>query len=212
MTMNARRLLLPFRIRHAPAGLPRDQRGAAVVEFALVAPVLLILIMGIMDTGFQLYTRSILAGEMQKAGRDSTLETGSSDATTIDARVRAAVQNIAPGATVQFTRKSYRTFSDAAAAQAESYTDTDGDGTCDHGEPFEDANNNGTWDQDGGQTGQGGAKDAVVYTAVVNYPRLFPIMELVGVPATVTMTATTVLRNQPYSDQDLSAPTTGNCP
>lgn len=191
--------------------LTRDERGSTIVEFAIVLPVLMILIMGAMDTGFQLYTRAILAGEMQKAGRDSSLEDGTSNATTLNDRVRSAVHNIMPDATVTFTRKSYRTFSDAAAAQAEDYTDTDGDGTCDNGEPFEDANNNGTWDADGGNTGQGGAKDAVVYTATAVYPRMFPIAKLIGISDRVTLTSSTVLRNQPYSDQDLSAATTGHC-
>ena len=193
------------------AGLTRDERGATIVEFAIVLPILMILIMGAMDTGFQLYTRAVLAGEMQKAGRDSSLENGSTNATALDDQVKNAVLTISPDATITFTRKSYRTFSDAAAAQAEDFTDTDGDGTCDNGEPFEDANNNGTWDADGGDTGQGGAKDAVVYTATAVYPRMFPIAKLVGISDTVTLTSSTVLRNQPYSDQDLSAPTTGNC-
>lgn len=191
--------------------LGRDERGATIVEFAVVAPVLMILIMGAMDTGYQLYTRAILSGEMQKAGRDSGLETGTTNAATLDARVESAVLNIAPEAEITFSRKSYRTFSDAAAAQAESFTDTDGNGTCANGEPYEDANNNGNWDADGGNTGQGGAKDAVIYTARVVYPRMFPVTKLIGLPDTVTLTTSTVLRNQPFSDQDLSAATARNC-
>lgn len=192
-------------------GLRRDEQGAALVEFAIVLPVLLALLLGALDAGYQLYTRSVLQGEMQKAGRDSTLETSPNRTSIIDDRVTAAVKKVAPNAELFFSRKSYRTFSDAAAAQAEEYTDTNDNGTCDNGEPFEDANNNGRWDDDGGNDGQGGAKDAVVYTATVDYPRLFPLARLIGLPPTVEISATTVLRNQPYTDQDETEPSAGNC-
>ena len=51
---------------------------------------------------------------------------------------------------------------------------------------------------------------AVLYTAVVSYPRLFPMYGLVGMSNTVTLRAATVLRNQPFDEQDRSTET-GNC-
>ena len=58
------------RLRHA---LARDTRGAAVIEFALCAPVLLIGMMGLFDMGHNMYTASIIQGAVQKAARDSTI-------------------------------------------------------------------------------------------------------------------------------------------
>lgn len=197
--------------RGISGNLKNDQSGVTLVEFAFVAPVLFVLLMGTLDLGHQLYTRAVLAGEMQKAGRDSSLETGTAQATALDTKVRTAVQNVAQNATVSFTRNSFRDFSDASASEPENWTDTNADGTCNAGEPYEDANNNNVWDADGGNDGQGGAKDAVVYTATVSYPRLFPMAGLAGLPDTVTLEATTVLRNQPYSDQDESDATVRNC-
>lgn len=194
-----------------PRRLVRQQKGVTIVEFGFVGPVLILMVMGVLDVGHQLYARSVLAGQMQKAGRDSALETGTTNGTTLDNSVKTAVLKIASNATVTFKRKSYRTFSDASAAQAEDFTDTDGNGTCNGGEPYEDANNNSNWDADGGNSGQGGAKDVVVYTATVTYPRLFPMAGLIGLPSTVTLTSSTVLPNQPFSDQDLSAATARNC-
>ena len=80
------------------------------------------------------------------------------------------------------------------------WTDTNNNQTCDAGEQYKDVNNNGVWDADGGDA-TGGAKDRVVYTVVVTYPRLFPIASFVGLPTTTTVKATTVLENQPYADQ-----------
>ena len=54
---------------------------------------------------------------------------------------------------------------------------------------------------------------AVVYTVSVNYNRLFPIYAFIpGQSRTISMSATTVLRNQPYNaQQQAAAPVTGNC-
>ncbi|WP_447729045.1 hypothetical protein [Sphingomonas koreensis] len=88
-------------------------------------------------------------------------------------------------------------------------------GTCDGpvgstpGEPYEDTNGNNRWDSSGGNLSQGGAKDAVLYTASISYPRFFPFYNLVGGARTTKVTASTILRNQPYGDQGV--PTVRNC-
>ena len=104
-------------------------------------------------------------------------------------------------ATVTITRRYYRTFTAAANATPEAWTDTNKNGRCDAGEPYQDDNRNNTWDADGGNGGQGGAKDAVLYTVTVSYARMFPIYNLIGGSNTAKVTASTVLKNQPYGDQ-----------
>lgn len=194
--------------------LIRDEGGATIVEFGLTAPVFMLMLIGVFDVGHDLYMRSTLQGIMQKAARDSTLESAlDANATSaIDTKVRTQVLALVNGATVSFTRRFYRTFADAAAAQPENWTDTDGDGRCDNGEPYEDENANLVWDADGGNAGLGGAKDKVVYTATVSYPALLPVWRFVGGTNTKTVTATTVLANQPYGDQgSYAAPVVRNC-
>lgn len=193
----------------------RESGGATIVEFAIVVPVLLLLIIGLFDITYNLYMISALQGVVQKAARDSTLQStdpAAADA-VLDAKVTAQVQALYPSATVTPSRRFYRTYAEASAKKAETWTDTDHDGTCDHGEPFLDANNNGVWDPDGANAGQGGAKDRTVYTVTVTYPRMFPIANAMGWSKTVTLAATTVLANQPYDEQGTyTAPKTLNCP
>lgn len=207
--------------RVSPGGLRRlvaNERGITVVEFAMVAPVMGVLLLGAFDVAHTLYMRAVLQGVVQKVSRDSTLESGlaGSQQDILDARVTTQAKALANNATVTITRKWYRTFSSAAAAKFEPFTDANGNGTCDGpagltpGESYEDNNNNQHWDSTGGNTGQGGAKDAVVYTVAVSYPRFFPIYKMIGGSNTTTVTAATVLRNQPYGDQ--GAPTVRNCP
>lgn len=189
------------RVRLRPA-LSDDRRGAVLVEFAILTPVMLVMLMGLGDMLYQVYTQSILNGELQKAARDSGIEGGATNTATIDAKVQTMVKKIAPGATFTSTRKSYDTFSEVAP---EPFTDSNGNGVRDPGECFTDENGNGTWDQDPGAAGQGGASAVTVYTMTATYPRLFPVAGLLGWPTTQTVSATTLLKNQPYATQTTTA-------
>lgn len=195
-----------------PALLLRDTSGATIVEFAMVAPVLLLTIMGLLDLGYNMYTAQMLQGAIQKAARDSTIEGAATNPSQLDGIVTRAVKAIAPSATLTFGRKSYSSFSDVS--RPEDFTDQNSNGQCDNGEAFEDANQNGTWDADIGKTGFGGARDAVLYTVNVSYTRLFPITAFIpGQTKTFAMSASTVLRNQPYGASGAAkAPVQGNCP
>jgi TadE-like protein len=186
-----------------------DSSGVTLVEFAFVGPVLIVMIMGIFDMAHTQYTNALLSGALQKAGRDMTLESAGSRQAATDERVRTQVLNLLPeGATVEFERLSHFDFTDIN--EPEEFTDNNGDQICNNSEVFADANDNGQWDPNRGRQGIGGARDAVLYTAVVTYPRLFPMYELIGMPNDVTLRSTTVLRNQPFSAQDRSVDT-GNC-
>lgn len=188
--------------------LINDRAGSAVVEFALIAPVLLIVLMGVFDIGYNMWATTMLQGSLQQAARASTIEGAQNQITSIDAIISNSVHRVVPEASVTFARKSYTNFSDVGTP--EDYTDSNKDNACDNNEPYEDSNGNGTWDSDRGKIGNGGARDAVLYTVTMTYPRAFPLIELIGVPATVSTAATTVLRNQPFKKQEVSS-TVGYC-
>lgn len=176
-----------------------DTRGLTIIEFAFIAPTLLVLMMGTFDLGFRAYATSVLQGEVQKAARDATLETGSTAGTALNARVQSQVSRVISNGTWTFTRKSYSSFT--RAGQAENFTDSNGNGVRDAGECFQDENGNGNWDADVGLNGQGTSDDIVMYTASVSFPRLFPMYGLLGWSPNQTISATTTLRNQPYGTQ-----------
>lgn len=192
--------------------LARDKSGAALMEFAIVAPVLLVVLMGTFDIGHTLYVRAVVQGALQKAARDSGLESGLTSNAALDAKVASQIKAVTgTTASVTFKRRFYRTFSDAAAARPE-WTDTNSNKKCDAGEPFEDRNNNGVLDADGADNGQGGAKDSVLYTVMVSYPRMFPLNRLINLSDTTAVSGSMILANQPYGDQgSYTAPTIGYC-
>lgn len=193
-------------MRALASSLRRDCQGATFVEFALIAPVLLIAIMGAMDAAFNAYTSVVLRGAVADAARDGTIEAASTGA--LDTLITTQVHKTLPTAQFAFERTSYDSFS--VVGTPEDYDDLNSDGACNDGEPFEDANENGIWDADRGKGGNGGSRDVVEYKVTMSYDRLFPTPELIGLPAQFSVTATTLLRNQPY-DNTNTAPPTGNC-
>lgn len=202
------------RCRSNSLTIRKDESGAAVVEFGLIGVVFIATLLGFMDLAHGLYMQSVLQGAVQKSARDATLESGKAEAqqSLLDADVRDRVQQLASNATVVFSRRFFRDFTKAAQATAESYQDINGNGMCDNGEPFQDNNRNTVWDRDGGDDGQGGAKDSVVYTVRITYPRLFPMAKLIGMSDTVTVEARTVLGNQPFGEQgSYGTPIVGHC-
>lgn len=182
--------------------LLRDNRGAAIIEFAIVSPVFLIVIMGFGELSYQAYVRAVLTGAMQKAGRDSTIQGAGARSDELDQKVIAMVRTVAKNGTFSWTRKNYAQFGNIAP---EAFIDANANGIRDPGECFSDINANGIWDADPGKSGQGGAGDVAVYSVTVTYPRLFPVGAWLGWSGNQSLTATTTLKNQPYASQATTA-------
>lgn len=188
-----------------------DVGGNTLMEFAIIAPTLMLMLMGIFDLSYRAYAISILQGAVQKAGRDSTLEGGAGAMGAIDIAITNQMRRIASNVTMTFERKTFVSFT--RAGEAEEFEDrieiATGlrNGVRDAGECYFDENNNGAYDTKAtaGIDGQGGARDIVVYSAQAVYPRLFPLYGLVGSPTSQTIKATTVLRNQPFGTQAVRA-------
>ena len=201
--------------------LSGSEDGVTIIEFALLLPAFLVMLLGALDVGHTLYMQSVVQGTVQKAARDGTLETSAGNISTprdlIDEVIISQIKQLHNHAEVTISRRFYRTFTDAAAAQAEPFTDSssgpNANGICDAGETYLDNNNNGTWDADGGNAvNAAGARDNVVFSVAVTYPRLFPIDKLIGGNGSTEVIATTVLANQPYGDQGTDGtPTVRNC-
>jgi Flp pilus assembly protein TadG len=191
--------------------LARDKKGSTLVEFAFVAPALLVFTLGGFDMGYRAYIEHVLQASVHKAGRDAALEGGATSGAAIDGKVSTLIDPLVDNASYTFTRKNFSSFS--RAGQAEEFTDLNNNGACDNGEPYVDENNNSTRDAagGGGVDGQGGAKDITVYTATVTYPRVLPMYGLLGWQKNASASATTVLRNQPYGAQASRVTPTRNC-
>lgn len=196
-------------VRHRVGRLKKDRRGATIVEFALVAPTLVAILLFIFDTGIYLYASAILGGEVNAAGRRSTLETATTESrAATDALVKAQVRRLLPIAEVEFVRTAYKSYG-RAQSKEESYNDLNNNGVCDNQESYDDANRNNVRDLDSGVAGGGAARDVVVYTATLTYDRMFPVDAVFGWDQEATITSSTLLRNQPFDKQP--EPLIGKC-
>lgn len=178
----------------------RDRAGSALVEFALVAPVFLALVMGSLEMGYQLYMRNLLEGLMSKAARDMTLESAG-DATVrsaLDESVKNRIREIHNGANITFKREAFYDFSQVRRRH-EPFSDANYNGECDPGEIYADLKPNGRFDKNGFRAGWGAAEEAIVYQAKLSYPRLFPVGALLGLSSTATVETKKLLKIQPFA-------------
>jgi len=186
---------------HLLARVSRDASGATLTEFAFVAPVFIVMLMGLFDMTHSIYTTSLVNGAIQSAARNMTIEGASLREAQIDERVRAQVAAVVPNnATITLQKLSYADFSDVG--KPEEYTDMNANGTCDNNEPYVESNGTAGWQANRGSSGIGGARDVVLYKVSVSYPRLFPIHGFTGMSNTVKIEGATVLRNQPFDEQN----------
>lgn len=176
--------------------LRRNERGTALIEFALTAPLFLLLLMGVFDYCWQMYAQQVLQGSVNEAARLSTLESFVDDQSELDGRVIERVQTVFRDSEVSFSRKAYESFDQVG--KPEPLTDKNGNGTWDTGECFEDLNGTGSWEADRGANGNGGADDIILYEVSMKFERVLPVWFMLGEDRETTLVATTVLRNQPF--------------
>ena len=196
-------------LSHGLRRLTGDSKGATIVEFAMIAPTLVAILLFIFDTGLYFYAQAVLGGEVNAAARRSTLETATDTSRAeTDALVEAQIQRLIPTADVTFSRTAYRSYG-RAQAKAEDYKDLNNNGICDNNEAYDDANRNNVRDTDSGVSGGGAARDVVIYTATVTYERMFPVEAIFGWDQEASITSTALLRNQPFDKQP--EPLIGTC-
>ena len=197
--------------------LPHNEDGAALVEFAFVAPVFLLMMMGAFDIGYGLYIRTIAAGTLEASARSGSLEGATQSQLTDD--IRASIKQILPNYAqgednIKVTPKNYTDYSRIDAAEKITVdhndngvldppeeTDENGNGTIDGGDCWLDEDLNGEFGVNEGANGLGGADDGVYYNVTISLPRLFPMNSMLGWPDEQTITVKTLIVNQPYSAQ-----------
>lgn len=186
-----------------------DIEGATIVEFALVVPMFLLLLLGIMDVGQMVYGKSVLTGAVHRAARLSSLETR--DIGEADSSVLEAVRPVLPGVKITSSRTSYYDFNDVG--RPEKWNDKNGNSRCDNNETYTDENRNGQWDTDVGRKGnEGSANDVVVYRVEAEFQPVFKVPFMPALWSKRKLTATAVTKNQPFGVQTDLGSTAGSCP
>lgn len=181
--------------------LIRCNRGVTIIEFALLAPALFLLICGGIELGHLTFARQVLEGAMVEAARTATatMETNESERASIMRKSVAGSMSlfpVAPGKVIDIQTKVYADF---ASVTPEIYTDANKNGKYDPNEPFVDRNKNGKWDPSTPKSGtMGNAGDVVSYTVIYPKAVLFQFVgHAIGFANGVEpLSATTVVRNE----------------
>lgn len=153
-----------------------DRRGSPAVEFAIVAPVIILIFVAVFELGMLEICRNALEVAAREASRMGITGAVPAGFKTREAAIEATVQTIAgpyfsAGSLVVTTDvfKSYSTI------YPEPWTDTNHNGTWDAGEAYVDVNANGHWDANPAASGAGGSGDVVRYTITARRPFMTPI-------------------------------------
>jgi hypothetical protein len=174
-----------------------DDAGNAAVEFALVAPLLMLLLVGCFELAIMLFVGGSLEAAVLAASRYGI--TGFEDGGAgRDDRIRQIIAERTFGL-VDLDRAAietlvYPSFGDIG--RPERFTDGNGNGRRDAGEAFTDTNGNGQWDQDMGRPGSGGACDVVLYVVTYEAGALTSLLR--SAMGRITHRATATVRNEPY--------------
>ncbi len=176
------------------------QEGVTAIEFALIAPVLLLMLMAIIEFSLMMLTYNVMESATTvsaRLGATGFSTSGISREQTIINSINARAGTFITTANLAVTSKFYTQFSNIN--DPEPFTDSNSNGAHDAGEPYTDVNGNAQWDADMGQAGYGGAGDIVVYTATYPWHIVTPIMSnFIGSGGVFTITTHAVTKNEPF--------------
>ena len=177
----------------------RAQDGVTAVEFAMIAPVFLLIICGILEFSMIMFTTSVMENattNTSRLGKTGFVPSGMTRQQAIINNVASKTAGLLDSTKIVITSKVYSDFTKIGKPEPCLNPVTPPcPGTS--GINFSDTNGNGTWDTDMGTAGLGNEGDVVVYS--VNYP--WPIMTPLMVPilgSIYTITVRSVVRNEPF--------------
>lgn len=176
--------------------LKYDAQGATVMEFGIIAGPLILLLLGIMDLGYQGYLDTVVKSRMHQVARQSSV--GGMSIPAIETAIQEGLDPLLlDGARVDVTVKSFFDFTNIGKPEILT-SDVNGDGDLDSGDCYLDGNNNGVFDTDFGVSGTGGPDDIVSYEVEISAPRFFPLATLFGGSDEIVSYNATAVRNQPF--------------
>jgi hypothetical protein len=180
------------RLSRLPAAA-RCERGATIVEFALLLFPLCVLIMGSLEIGYRIYATSVSNGVIREAARMAS--TGAYTGDQIDAEVVKGIRDFRSDAGVVIKKKSYSDFTGVGLPEPVTSGSVASGTYC-----FDDINGSGTWEADRGAEGLGDAEDVIYYEVTTTYPTLFKFTEKVmNLDASMKITLNTIVSNEPFA-------------
>ena len=178
----------------------RDEQGSTLMEFALGAPILAMVMIASMEFGIVMLTNTLMESSLREASRFGITGQQLTGQTRLE-RIIEIIDERTLGlvdmseADVQIL--VYPSFSDVG--RGEDYVDGNANGQYDPGETFTDENGNGLWDSDVGNAGSGESGDIVAYRMRYDWYTMTPFAgHFVGNDGVLQLNASIVVRNEPW--------------
>lgn len=177
----------------------RNEHGITALEFAMVAPVFMLLVMGVVEMSLIMFTSVALesaTNNTARLGKTGYVASNKTRQQTILDNVKAKTAGLLNPNDIQVSTEVYSNF-DKVGQPEPCISPVNPPCTGTAGINFVDVNGNGTWDQDMAQSGQGNAGDVVVYTVSYRWQIMTPMVgSIIGNPFTIS--ARSVVRNEPF--------------
>lgn len=174
------------------------KEGVTTLEFALITPVLLLMVMGIIEFSIIMLVMATMesaTATTSRLGKTGYAPSGISRQQHIINTIQARTAGILQSNLITITTTVYPSFSNAGP---EPYTDSNNNGQYTVGEPYNDINGNGSWDANLGTSGVGSAGDIVVYNVSYPWPVMTPpLRPILG--NTYNITVRSIVKNEPFN-------------
>jgi len=180
----------------------RDRSGATATEFAILASVLFLAVVGIIELAVLLTVQVLLEGSVREASRFGITGYAPAGVTRED-QIRSQVATYTVGmvnmSRVVIVTRVFENF--GSIVRPEPCFKYINASSCDTSDPrnYVDSNGNGQWDNGNGTPGSGNACDIVLYTIHYRHRMMTPLMRpLMGLDGWVALQASVVVRNEPW--------------
>lgn len=177
----------------------READGVTALEFAMIAPVFLLIITGILEFSMIMFTTTVMesaTNSTSRMGKTGYNTPGVTRQDTIINSIKSRTAGLLDPTKITITSKVYSDFASVGKPEpCISPVTPPCPGTS--GINFTDINGNGSWDSDMASVGLGDEGDVVVYSVTYPWPIMSPLMvPMLGSIYNITVRA--VVRNEPY--------------
>jgi len=177
-------------------------RGTAALEFSLLAPVMFLLLIGVIELSMIMFATATMESatvNTARMGKTGYVAPNTTRQQEILNSVEVRTAGLLDPAKIAVTTKVYANLNQIGQPEPCINPPV---APCPGvpGVNFTDINGNGVWDADMGAAGLGNAGDIVVYTVSYPWALMTPVLKnFIGQNGIITLEARSVVKNEPYN-------------
>ncbi len=180
--------------------------GATAIEFALIAPIFFLIVLGLMEVGLFMYTSVAVESIVARSGREASIGNlvggAGSRSDQVQEMIRQSTRQLIGGQMTQVNARVLDVEQNngySGGQEPDLCFDPYGVGVPFCNGQFEDANGNGQYDADTTANNAGNAEEVVEITVRLPWRANFPMVrDLFGPDGFAVIRASTIVKNEPF--------------